>query len=249
MKLGQVYFRLGDNANAQTQFETLARENPGSNLCESALFLAGQSSMRSLNPEGVDRAIEIFQQVVEAKKSLRLYARQQQAIAYVRLGKEKDAVILDDEILGANPPADLRFAVLGAKGDSLVTIAGKDPQLLNQAIAVFDQLASQPDVTASWRNQALYKKAKCLNTLSRSSEAMAVYYDILQSTSASGPEGPDYTWFYKAGFDAGGALEAQENWKAAIEIYEKLANLLGPRSEEAKKRVDQLRLEHFIWEE
>jgi len=118
-----------------------------------------------------------------------------------------------------------------------------------QAIAVFDQLATQPDVTASWRNQALYKKAKCLESLSRPADALAVYYDILQAPSVPGSEGPDYTWYYKAGFDAAGALEAQEQWKAAISVYEKLANLLGPGSDEAKKRIDQLRLEHFIWEE
>ena len=249
MKLGQVYFRSEDYANAQTQFETLARENPASPLSEPALFLAGQSSMRSMNTGEVDHAIEIFQQVAEAKGALQLHARQQQAIAYTRLGKDREAVILYDEILGASPPADLRFAVLCGKGDSLLTSAGKDEKLLGQVIAVFNQLAEQPDVTASWRNQALYKKAKCLEALSRPTDALSVYYDILQAPAVPGREGPDYTWFYKAGFDAAGALETQEQWKPAIVIYEKLANLLGPRSDEAKKRGDQLRLEHFIWEE
>lgn len=252
MKLGQVYFRDEDYPNAQTQLENLANEHPSSALREPALFLAGQSSMRSMN---VDGAIEIFQRVAELKGSLQLYARQQQAIAYSRLGKEKEAIILYDEILSANPPADLRFAVLAGKGDSLVTlyvalpVAGKDPKLLSQAISVFDQLAGQPDVTASWRNQALYKKAKCLETLSRQNEALAVFYDILQAPSMPGSEGPDYTWYYKAGFDAARILKTQEQWKSAIAVYEKLANLLGPHSDEAKKQVDQLRLEHFIWEE
>ena len=88
-----------------------------------------------------------------------------------------------------------------------------------------------------------------METLSRQAEALAVYFDILQASAVPGPEGPDYTWFYKAGFDAAGSLEAQSQWKSAIGIYEKLANLLGPRSEEARKRVEQLRLEHFVWEE
>ena len=55
--------------------------------------------------------------------------------------------------------------------------------------------------------------------------------------------------FYKAGFEAAHILEAQEQWKPAIAIYQKMAALEGPRSDEAKNRITDLRLKHFIWEE
>ncbi len=41
----------------------------------------------------------------------------------------------------------------------------------------------------------------------------------------------------------------QTQWKPAAAIYEKLAFAGGARSEEAKARLDRLRLEHFLWEE
>jgi len=73
-----------------------------------------------------------------------------------------------------------------------------------------------------------------------------VFYDVLQAETAAGE--PDYFWYYKAGFDAARMLEAQEQWKAEIGVYEKMAKSQGPRAEEAKKRAEQLRLEHFIWD-
>ena len=42
--------------------------------------------------------------------------------------------------------------------------------------------------------------------------------------------------------------EAREQWKSAIAIYQKMAAIEGPRAEEAKARLTQLRLEHFIWD-
>src|SRR5204863_58542 len=45
LKLAESHFRRQDFASAQTEFETLAQENPKSALTEQALFLAAQSAM------------------------------------------------------------------------------------------------------------------------------------------------------------------------------------------------------------
>lgn len=248
MKLGQIYFRREDFANAQTRFELLARESPGSPLAEGALFLAGQASMRSMNVGGVDRALEIFEEVAKYNGPLKLYARQQQAIAQTLLGKENEAILLYDNILGDKPDMELRCAALCGKGDNLFALAGKDGKLWERAVAVFDELANLPEVALQWRNQALYKKGKCLEKQSQPAEALAVFYDVLQAQGISGQE-PEYFWYYKAGFDAAGILEAQQQWKSAIGIYQKMANIEGPRREEARARANRLRLEHFIWED
>ncbi len=246
-KLGQVYFRNDDLANAETQFVTVGKDWPGSPYAETALFLAGQSAMKTNNPGSIDRALDLFDQVVKRDGQLKLYARQQQAIVQGRLGKESAANKLYDIILEAQPAADaeLRFAALAAKGDNLVILGRKDPALLVAAVTVFDELATTPDVPAGWRNQALYKKAAAYEHTGRVQEALVAYYDVL---GRSRPEDRDYLWYYKAGFDAARILEAGKEWKSAIGIYEKMAVLDGPRAAEAKARVKQLRLEHFIWE-
>ena len=76
-------------------------------------------------------------------------------------------------------------------------------------------------------------------------EALTAYYDVLDKTVA---EGREFFWFYKAGFDAAHLFEQEENWKAAIGVYQKMTKIDGPRAAEAKARLSQLRLEKFIWD-
>ena len=247
MKLGQVYFRGGNYAAAETQFRTLAQELPASDYAETALFLAGQSAMQSINPGSVDRALRLFDDVVKRGGPLKLYARQQQAIVQAKLGKENEAVILYDAILSAQPAPEpeLRYAALAGKGENLLMLGRKEKAQLTAALSVFDQLASLPDVPPAWRNQALYRKAAALELLDRQPEALTALYDVLDQERTAPRE---YFWFYKAGFDLAANFEQQGKWKSAIGIYEKMARTAGPRAADATARAKELRLTHFIWE-
>ena len=138
---------------------------------------------------------------------------------------------------------ELRSAALCGKGDSLLILGRQDPKQLEAAVAAFDQLATLPGVPPAWRNQALYKKGRGLNTLTRTDEALAAWYDVLEKTT---PEGRDFFWYYKAGFDAADVFRTQGQWKSAIGIYEKMAKLPGPRAAEAQERAARLRLEKFL---
>jgi tetratricopeptide (TPR) repeat protein len=250
MKLGEVYFRTQDFANAETQFVNLATEASTSPYSETALFLAGQSAMKlAMNPQAMDRALGYFDQVVKREGPLRYYARQEQAIAQSRLKHEAEAIAIYDLILTATPSPDpeLRFAALCGKGDNLVAIGRKESSKLEQAVAVYEQLAAAPNVTPAWRNQALYKKARtlALKEVGRTSEALTTYYDVLERSSAGDRE---HFWSAKAGDEAGQILESQEEWKAAIAIYNKVAALNGPRAGEFQRRAKQIRLDRFVWE-
>jgi len=262
MKLGQVYFRREDFADAQTQFETLADENPTDPLADKALILAGQSAVRTMNPDGVTHALALFDRVANGAGPLKLYARQEQALLYARMGRDNDAVIVYDEILRSNPDTELRLAALCGKADCLVasindtTSPAPSPALTTSstatyatAIGLYDQIASDPDAAAPWRDQALYKKGRCLNKQGLTDQALTAYYDVLNAHSAALKEQqPDFFWFEKAGYDAAQALEDKSQWPGAISILEKIAQAGGPRSDEARKRADQLRLQHFIWD-
>ncbi len=245
MKLGQLYVRAGDHADAETQFTLLAQEKPDGPYAEAALFLAGQSATREINAGAVDRALALFDQVVKRDGPLKLYARQQQAIVQGKLGKESEAVVLYDAILTATPApdAELRSAALCGKGDNLLILGRLDARQLEAAIATFDQLATLPGVAPVWRNQALFKKGRALQSLARPDEALAAWYDVLDKTA---PEGRDFFWYYKAGFDAADLFRTQEQWKSAVGIYEKMAKVPGPRAAEAKERATQLKLEKFL---
>jgi tetratricopeptide (TPR) repeat protein len=249
MKLGQIYFNREDFANAETFFTQLAHDAPDSPFAESALFAAGQSAAKLINTGAIDRALASFEAVVKREGPFKLYARQEQANIQSRLSREDEAFALYDLILTAVPPPDpqLRQSTLCAKGDCLLTLGRRESsnERLTAAVAVYDELAAQPDVSPVWRNQALFKKGKALDQLKRPDEAALAYYEVLKR-SANGDR--EYFWLYKAGFEAARLFEQEEKWKSAAGIYEKVAAFEGPRSAEARNRLKQLRLEHYLWE-
>jgi predicted negative regulator of RcsB-dependent stress response len=245
MKLGQVYFQREDFLNAQEQFETVSRAE--SAFTETALFLAGQCAMKLISSEALNHSLELFGKVTDRKGSLEAHARLQQAIIKNKLGAEDDAVKIYDSLLGTPKPPDpeVRYAALVGKGDNLVLLGKKDPKQTEAALTSYDHVLALPEAGPSWRNQAAYKKGKALQQLDRNDEALALFYDILDR-STTGPR--ETFWYAKAGFDAAGILEARQQWKNAIGIYEKMAKLSGPHAEQAKQRVKTLRLEHFLWD-
>jgi TolA-binding protein/thioredoxin-like negative regulator of GroEL len=246
MKLAELYYRRQDFANAQTQFELIAQQTPDNSLGEKALFFAAESAMSSMGEHSLDRAIVLFDQVVRLNGSLRWAARNEQAVIERKLGKPKDALALYDEVLKSDAgPAEKREALCG-KGDIFFEMGATDPNNYQRAIEIYDQLASDKDEPVHWRNQALFKKGLCLEKKSDRANALATFYKILEE-DAWPDRRRELFWYYKAGFNAARLLEEDSKWESAAAIYEKLAAAGGSRSEEAKGRLTNLRLEHFLW--
>jgi TolA-binding protein len=243
LKLGELYFRENDFPNAQTQFELVREDSPDSPLVETALFLAGEAARKSLNSASVDRAISLFEDVYNLGGPLKFQARLEQAITMRQTKREREAIVLFDDLLSQNPPNDIRFEALDQKGEALFTLAVNDPKLYEQAIRAFDTLLQSKDLTTAWKQQSLYQKGKCFEKLGKQDDALAQYYDVLAAEGA----GSDQLWYFRAGFDAAQILEDRRSWNSAVAIYEKLANTAGARSSEAKDRLTKLRLEHFLW--
>jgi predicted negative regulator of RcsB-dependent stress response len=249
MKLAEVYYRRQDFANAQTEFETLAERDPTGPLAEKALFFAAKSAGSSMGAHSLEQAIVLFDRVVHLNGGLKWAARNEQAVIERKLGKAQDAIALYDEVLkGDAPPAEKREALCGT-GDIFFELGLNDPKNYQRAIDSYDQLAEgDSDGTAHWRNQALFKKGECLEKEADRSGALTAFYKVLENEGH--PSRPhELFWFYKAGFSAARLLEDDAKWQSAVAVYQKLAAAGGARSEEAKQRLDRIRLEHFLWEE
>jgi tetratricopeptide (TPR) repeat protein len=243
LKLGELYFKENDFPNAQTQFELVREDSPDSPLVETALFLAGEAARKSLNSASVDRAISLFEDVYKLGGPLKFEARLEQATTMRQTKRDREAIVLFDDLLSQNPPNDVRFEALDQKGEALFTLAAGDPKLYDQAIGTFDTLLQSEGLTTAWKQQALYQKGKCCEKLGKQDDALAQYYDVLAVEGT----GDDQLWYFRAGFDAAQILEGRRSWSSAVAIYEKLANTGGARSSEAKDRLTKLRLEHFLW--
>jgi TolA-binding protein len=246
MKLAEIYYRHQDFANAQTQFEILAQQNPDGPFGEQALFFAAESAMSSMGEHSLDQAIVLFDQVVRLNGSLKWAARNEQAVIERKLGKPQDALLLYDEVLKSEAGASEKREALCGKGDIFFETSGSDPKNYQRAIEVYDQLASDKEEPIHWRNQALFKKGLCLEKKSDRAGALATFYKVLEDETRLDWR-PELFWYYKAGFNAARLLEDDSKWKSAAAIYQKLAGSGGNRSEEAKARLNRLRLEHFLW--
>jgi TolA-binding protein len=246
MKLAEIYYRRQDFANAQTQFEILARENPDNSMGENALFFAAESAMSSMGEHSLDRAIVLFDQVVRLNGALRWAARNEQAVIERKLGKPQDALVLYDEVLKSDAgPSEKREALCG-RGDIFFEMGGSHPENYQRALEIYEQLASGENTPIHWRNQALFKKALCLEKKNDRPAALATFYKVLED-EARPDRRSELFWYYKAGFNAARLLEDDSKWESAAAIYEKLVAAGGSRSEEAKARLNRLRLEHFLW--
>ncbi len=246
MKLAEILFRRGDYLGARSQFSQVAEEASASPLAETANFLAAQAMARSMDPQAMSDAIETYEAVARAGGPLALRARFFQAALLNALKKPREALAVLDSILDANPDADLRYSTLIEKGNTLFAAGDTQPDSYRQAIATWQTIASDPAASSSWKNQALTKMGAAYQKLSDPSAALNCYYSVF----SQGQQGePEYFWFYKAGFEAGSLLESQKLWNEAIAVYEKIGAVDGPRAEEARNRVNALRLENFIWED
>jgi hypothetical protein len=248
MKLAETYFRRQDFAAAQTQFELLARRNGESPMAEKALFFAARSAAQTMGAAALDRALVLFEEVVKKNGPLRAAARNEQAMIERKLGKPQDALALYEEVIGSTAAPAEKWEAMCGKADVLYELGTMDAENYRRAAAAYEQLAAANDVPPHWRNQALFKKGVCLEKLGQRDEALAVFYRMIEDELRPGRQ-REYFWFYKAGFNAARLLEEASQWQAAAAMYEKLAFAGGARSEEAKTRLDRLRLEQFLWEE
>jgi tetratricopeptide (TPR) repeat protein len=185
---------------------------------------------------------------VRLNGELKWAARNEQAAIERKLGKVQDALALYDEVLkGDARPVEKREALCG-KADIFFEIGATDPKNYQRAAELYDQLAADRDGAIHWRDQALFKKGVCLEKEAEKAAALATFYDVLDEEQRTNPP-HELFWFYKAGFSAGRLLEDEAKWQSAAAIYQKLVAVGGARSEEAKQRLDRIRLEHFLWEE
>ena len=244
MKLAETYYHRQDFPNAQTQFELLAQQNPPGPLTEKALFFAAESALSSMGAHSLDRAIVLFDQVVRLNGELKWAARNEQAVIERKLGKPPDALLLYDEVLKSDAGRSEKREALCGKGDILFEMGGNINY--RRAIEAYDQLASDKEEPIHWRNQALFKKGLCLEKATDRAGALSAFYKVLES-EARPDRRRELFWYYKAGFNAARLLEDDSKWESAAAIYQTLAGTGGNRSEEAKARLNRLRLEHFLW--
>lgn len=244
-KLAELHSRGGDYGAAETVLGGLSQSLTDPESAALAKFLAAKSASRSMSPDGAERALLWFGEIASGKSPLQHRARLEQASLLLRDQRLDDALILYDRILGSNPPSEVRNAALMEKGDTLLSLGVLEKAKFLEASTIYAILTADTSAPSDWRDQAAVKRAVSLARAGQPEAAMAAYREVL--ARPPGTEA-DRFWFYKAGLEAGQLLEEQEDWPAAIAIYDQMASMEGPQREDMVGKARRLRLEHFIWE-
>lgn len=244
-KLAEILSRGGDHAAAETVLAGLAEKISDGESAALAKFLAAQAAARSMSAAAADRALVWLNELAQGQSSLKHRARFEQASLLLRQKKFADALALHESTLAADPPDDVRHAAQMERADILFAMGTEHPEKLDEAEAAYGSVASDQTAPPDWRDQAACKRAAALAKRGQTEKALALYREILDRSPA---EGADQFWFLKAGTDAARLLEEQQDWAAAVAVYDRLASASGAQREELEQRARRLKLEHFIWD-
>lgn len=243
-KCGEILFGMGDYVGASRAFRKLALEYPSSPLAGRAWLEAGQAGLRIMTPAALDQARQDLEEAAKSDPSIIAIARFQQALVQNALNQPKEAVVLFDKVIETQKDPELKYAALIGKGDTLKLLGKNNGDSYRAAIATWNQVATDPAAPANWSNQARWKMGIAWEKLGDKDAALKSFYTVL---SGQKPGDEEFLWLYKSGFDAARILEKQQAWREAIAVYEDLAKMGGPRSEDARNRVNRLRLDNLIW--
>lgn len=246
---GRALFRNRDYNDARLVLEALAKDAPESPQAPAALLLSARAAAEGGTPQSQAESIVLFDQLIESDSSFAAVARLEKADILIRLARLDEAIeSLEPWFAGMEKEDPLRLSAGMLLGDALFARAEGDPERLDHALKLYEQLLEGLPADSPARFRILYQKGLVMEQLEgREDEALIAYMDVIQSA----PESPRGDWnaIESCGFAALRILEKREEWVAAMKLARRIAKLGGPRSEEASERAKTLGMEHFLWDE
>ncbi len=237
---------------AATAFRRVADEFPDSPHAETARFFAARNS--SANEE----TIAAWRRLIDAGGPLAEEAAHELGLLFLSLDRFDEARAELTALLDRlDETAPLRFPVMAdlAYASYLEALAtGRDAGRLTEAADRFAALSGLARAPALWRYHAAVRRGKCLEALGKSPVALEIYRSIVDETRSDGESAgdtldPEETeWVFRAGFAAIDLLNAEKNWRAAIEVADALSEKSSPRAIEATRLAEKLRLKHWVWD-
>ncbi len=250
MKMAEAYYRNQNLASARTYFELVAKNWPESPYAEAALFFAGKAAMAIGNPESVDAAITLWEELAETRSPLGFEARIQQAAAKRLLGNFSEALKLLDALLAEASP-DRKPSLLCDKAEILMSLGQKQPSYYKQSSDLLAPASLPPGIPYVWQARIGYLRALALRAQGLTDEVLEVCTDTVEagvtgSTPAATPS--EFEWLYRAGFLAIELLEETKQWEPAAQLADRLATGSAPQAKEAAAKASRIRLQHYLWD-
>jgi len=249
--LGEYAFNHGNYKEAQAQFANLAAKYPDDPIAPGALLFAGEAAARQ---KEYLQAIEQFAALAKKYPADPRVpkARYEQGDAMTELGEFANAILVFEEIIKKYPDSNLVDMALCRKADCEFALGSDDPKRYESAMVGYKVVAGSATAMPDLRMQARYKTGTCLRKIGRNDDAFEQYYTrvmipYLDDSRGDRREDPAcQIWFTRAAFDAVEILEPQKKWREIVRILKRVVEAGVPASDEAQKRIDQIRLRHWV---
>ena len=250
MKLAETYYRDQNFAAARTYFELVPKNWPESAFAETAQYFAGKSALAIGNPESVNAAISLWEQLAESHGPLAFEARVQQAAAKRLQGNHAEALKLLDVLL-TEAPEDRKPGLFCDKAEILLNLATKDPANYKATTDLLSSPTLPKNLSFVWKARVNYLRARAYKAQKLSDLALEACYETVEA--GADPENPaatpsEFEWLYRAGFLAIDYLEEQKQWEAAAQLADRLAKTAAPLAKEAASKASRIRLQHYLWD-
>lgn len=248
MILASEHYRRKSRDEAAAIFRQVATEFPDSPFALPAKFFEA----KSLPPSA--EALARWQALADEGGPLSREASHEMALLQLTLDRFTEARATLERLIDTTRDEDpLRFAVMADLGYTcyLEGLAGPGKtEALEEAARRFAALSNLATAPAFWRYQAAVRRGKCLEALDKDTVALEIYRSIVEETrSLVAPLSPgEMEWVFRAGFAAIELLGTGRDWASAIRIADTLSEKNGPRSIEATRLAERLRLQHWIWD-
>lgn len=248
--IGEYQFNRGSFLEAEKQFGQLSQRYPKAAAADDALLWAGRAAFKQ---KEYLRAVEHVVRLAKTypTSSNLAEARFLQGDAMSELGDLANAILLFDEIITKYSTNTLVAAAWGRKGDCQFTLGVEDSRRYNESMDSYQNVIGNPAATPDLKLQADYKIGRCLEKLGRKDEALEHYYNrvvvkyLEDKARTKTPNTASAVWFTRAVFAVADLLEAQENWRRAVRVLQRVVDAGVPAAADAQERINRIRSEHW----
>ena len=240
-------FNKGDFAESRTHFEKYASMRTNTVKAVEALLWAARCASEQTD---YSKAVELATQAAaaaDASGPLFAEALLVQGEAIMELGRYPEAAQVFDRIVTRFPDGPNSAKAAALKADALYAMGAGDLNRYEEAISAYRSLPEGANLSPDRRIEVEFKIGRALEKLRRTREAMDQYYrrvvlayveDVNKGIMFGAPA---RTFFARAAFSFADHHEAIGDFAAARSVLEKVAGSDVPASEEAKRRLDELK--------
>jgi TolA-binding protein len=245
--LAEQHFNAGRYADSEQLFLEISEQFKGRELAAEALYWAGRSADALGNyVKAIERYSAVKTQYPESDVMPDMRFAQGDAMS--QLGQFSRAILAFEEIIKNYPQSHLVDAAWGRKGDCQFSMGKDQPDRYAESILSYQAILDRPSARQVLKLQAWAKMGRSHEKMGQPGRAFVRYMDAVDAFLFDQVERSEDAvhWFTRAAYGAAAIKEKEHQWMEVVRIYKRVVESGVPAGEDAKKRIEAIRREHWL---